>query len=171
MRVQVGHGFVASRLINLKRLAHLRSLDLTGAQLHHAVINPMEYLPSNLEELCLEGLHGPLPHFKVLTNLTRLKLSGRAVDDQDYFGQLKLLNKLIDVEAAGIFTDAGLEFLKGLKKLERLTLKCDQITDAGLDHLAGLSALRELQPSGAKLTAEGVSRLQQALPKCTIRRK
>ena len=36
-------------------------------------------------------------------------------------------------------TDAGLEHLRGLTKLQRLNLSFTEVTDAGLDHLKGLT--------------------------------
>ena len=40
--------------------------------------------------------------------------------------------------------------------------------DAGLEHLAGLKNLESLALSDTRLTDEGVKKLQQALPNCTI---
>jgi len=37
-------------------------------------------------------------------------------------------------------------------------------------HLQGLSQLKELWLTGTKVTAQGVKKLQQVLPKCTIYR-
>ena len=39
-------------------------------------------------------------------------------------------------------TDAGLEHLKGLSRLQELYLDGTQVTDAGLEHLKGLSQLK-----------------------------
>ena len=45
-------------------------------------------------------------------------------------------------------TDAGLEHLKGLTKLEELYLAGPQVSDAGLEHLKGLTSLQHLYLSG-----------------------
>lgn len=61
--------------------------------------------------------------------------------------------------------DSGLEHLKGLSKLEQLSLDYTLITDAGLAHLEGLTGLKVLY-----LIGTGVERLQAALPDCKITR-
>jgi len=50
----------------------------------------------------------------------------------------------------------------------QLDLKGTRATDAGLKHLAGLGKLKELDLTGTQVTADGVGRLQKALPKCKI---
>jgi hypothetical protein len=65
-------------------------------------------------------------------------------------------------------TDAGLENLKVLTRLQRLYLREAQITDAGLEHLKGLNRLKTLDLTLTHVTDEGVRKLQQALPDCTI---
>ena len=65
-------------------------------------------------------------------------------------------------------TDAGLEHLGSLTKLERLMLDDIPITDAGLEHLKGLTGLRELTLLDTKVTDEGVEKLRKALPNCQI---
>ena len=65
-------------------------------------------------------------------------------------------------------SDAGLEHLKGLPRLQSLVLTGTKVSDAGLKHLKGLTQLRYLDLSGTKVTAAGVKRLQQALPNCLI---
>ena len=68
-------------------------------------------------------------------------------------------------------TDARLEHLKGLENLRWwLYLNGTNVTDAGLEHLTGLSNLEALDLTGTRVTAEGVKKLQQALPNCKISR-
>jgi hypothetical protein len=80
-------------------------------------------------------------------------------------------------------TDAGLEHVNGLTQLKTLELG-NQITDAGLERLTGLHQLRELYLVSSMLrgcpdyvtrdyvnphvTDDGVKKLQQALPNCTV---
>jgi hypothetical protein len=60
-------------------------------------------------------------------------------------------------------TDAGLEHLKGLPKLEILHLirTDDCVTDKGLEHVAAIPKLRELLLSHAAVTADGLAHLKK----------
>lgn len=49
-----------------------------------------------------------------------------------------------------------------------LSIEDTPVTDAGLAHIKQLEGLRELRLRGAKVTAQGVQQLQQALPKLRI---
>ena len=53
---------------------------------------------------------------------------------------------------------------------DHLGLTGNRITDAGLEHLRTLAQLGVLDLGYARVTDEGVQKLQQALPKCEIRR-
>ena len=66
-------------------------------------------------------------------------------------------------------TDAGLANLTGLIHLSSLRLGATKVTDAGLVHLKGLHAL-ELLDLNAAVTDAGVRGLEEALPKCKVRR-
>ena len=44
------------------------------------------------------------------------------------------------------------------------------MTDAGLEHLRGLTKLQSLNLEGTLVTAAGVKKLQNALAKCAIQR-
>ncbi len=57
-------------------------------------------------------------------------------------------------------TDAGLEHLKGLTKLETLFLHKTKVTDAGLVHLKGLNNLTGLLLTGTKVTDAGLVHLK-----------
>ena len=72
--------------------------------------------------------------------------------------------------AIGCDASAGLEHLKGLTKLGYLNLWSTKVTDAGLVHLEGLTNLKGLNLRKTQVTDAGVEKLQQALPKCKIRR-
>ena len=61
-------------------------------------------------------------------------------------------------------TDAGLQHLAGLTRLEWLELSQTQVTDAGLQHLAGLTGLRRLDLSQTQVTDAGVAALRKAKP-------
>lgn len=59
---------------------------------------------------------------------------------------------------------------KTSKSLTALQSRLDQanVTDACVRHLAELTQLQRLDLTGTKVTAEGVAKLQQALPNCEI---
>lgn len=80
-------------------------------------------------------------------------------------GQLKRLSL-----ARTQLTDDGLKYLIGLKQLRVLDLNHTQVTDAGLKYVSELNQLQELSLVGTKVTDAGVTKLQQALPNCDIRR-
>jgi hypothetical protein len=51
-----------------------------------------------------------------------------------------------------------------------LGIEDTQITNAGLEYLSGLRELRRLERDGTELTDPGVDKSQRALPGCSIRR-
>ncbi len=65
-------------------------------------------------------------------------------------------------------TDAGLEHLVGLTRLQRLNLGYTGVSDTGLKRLKGLTELRSLGLARTSVTDAGVSDLQKALPKVNI---
>jgi Leucine Rich Repeat (LRR) protein len=66
-------------------------------------------------------------------------------------------------------TDAGLKHVRELAGLEYLNLRGTGITDAGLSHLTTLSNLEDLHAWETNVTPEGIRKLQEILPNCTIR--
>jgi internalin A len=60
--------------------------------------------------------------------------------------------------------------MKDFPFLRRLRLSDTPITDAGLIHLRECRKLEELRLTGTRVSDAGVRDLQQALPKCLIRR-
>ena len=65
-------------------------------------------------------------------------------------------------------TDAGLEHLLGLGRLQFLTVFDTKVTYAGLVRLKGLKELQTLRLKYNTLTDQEVVKLQEALPKCKI---
>jgi len=64
--------------------------------------------------------------------------------------------------------DEALRVVRKLPKLRSLDLRDTCVTDAGLGHLKGLSQLETLVLTNTRVTAEGIRRLQQALPDCRV---
>jgi len=93
---------------------------------------------------------------------------------QGPFGEAELehLKGLTKIEYLSLsytqVTDAGLVHLGGLTNLKWLNLSHTQVTDAGLVHLKGLTNLEFLHLSYTQVTDEGVKKLQEALPNCYI---
>jgi hypothetical protein len=65
-------------------------------------------------------------------------------------------------------TDAGLRRLGELTELETLVLDGTQVTDACLPHLSGLSKLRHLDLRGTRISADGIAKIQLALPDAEV---
>ncbi len=80
---------------------------------------------------------------------------------------LRELNKLT-LTHNHFLQDEFLAPLADLPELTYLTLHGTPVSDDGLTHLAGCQQLRILRLTATHVTAEGVAKLQQALPKCTI---
>ncbi len=93
-----------------------------------------------------------------------------AVLDDDFFNDVVSVNMGSPSEENSV-ADGDLECLVQLPQLKSLFfhyLNKPKITDAGLGHLRGLTHLQYLDIQGTAVTAEGVARLQQALPNCKI---
>jgi hypothetical protein len=132
--------------IHLKKLVKVNWLDLGSSQVTDAGLEHLRGL-TELRELILnftQVTDAGLEHLKGLTNLEALWLGNTQV------------------------TDAGLEHLKGLPNLDHLGLSNTQVTDAGLEHLKTLTNLERLELEHTDVTGEGMTRLQQALPNCSI---
>lgn len=102
-----------ARLVHLKVLTDLQSLDLRGAQVTDAGLAHLEGL-AKLRELDLKGIpvtDAGLVHLRGLLNLQMLNLSGTQV------------------------TDTGLVHLQGLSNLQILDFSGTQVTEAGRKEL------------------------------------
>lgn len=149
-----GRSVTDAELECLKGFTSLKRLDLTAAQqddttqVSDAGLDCLSHL-TQLEELYLTFTaftDTALEHLKGLTKLRRLSLFGTKV------------------------TDTGLGHLTGLPNLVELWLSDTRVTDAGLQHLKGLPQLERLWLDNTQVSDAGVAKLQQALPKCEIRR-
>jgi hypothetical protein len=127
----------------------------------------------NVDELCLDetqATDATLEDVSRLTEIGSLELGKTQITDAG----LVHLKRITDLRCLSLkntrITDAGLERLKALTHLRSLDLRDTPITDAGLEHLRGLTELKDLELCETKVTAQGVKRLQEALPKCKIKR-
>jgi hypothetical protein len=61
-------------------------------------------------------------------------------------------------------TDAGLDRLKGLARLETLNLAGTRATDDGMGRLTGLARLKGVNVTFTRVTLAGIGRLERVLP-------
>ena len=87
----------------------------------------------------------------------------RALFGDDFFFDV------VAVESdSGSLGDDEASDLKALENLVHLDVSLTQITDAGLEHLEGLTKLEWLSLIDTQVTPEGVKKLKKALPECVI---
>lgn len=79
------------------------------------------------------------------------------------------LRELMLVGCAAV-TDCGLAHLRDLCSLESLLIEAVPITDAGLIYLQALPSLRSLNLRTTGVTLDGLNRLKESLPACTVSR-
>jgi hypothetical protein len=103
-----------------------------------------------------------------LTSLEELHISNTQVTDAGlvYLKDLKKL-RMLSVDYSKV-TEAGLVHLKEHANLEVLLLNNTRVTDAGLAHLKGLNNLSSLILINTQVSKAGVNELQAALPDCRI---
>jgi len=107
--------------------------------------------------------------FFALERVSFVTVGGKRMGDED----MRAVKEFYDLHSLFLpeneITDEGLAQLTGLAKLWVLDLKHNrQITDAGLIHLARLANLNTLVLVGTQVTDEGVEKLEEELPNCTI---
>jgi hypothetical protein len=87
----------------------------------------------------------------------------------DWMPYVVAFRQLAGLSLAGTaVTDAGLRRLGELTDLETLVLDGTQVTDACLPHLSGLSKLRHLDLRGTRISADGIAKIQLALPDAEV---
>jgi hypothetical protein len=163
---------VDAALVHLEGLNQLRELSLSGTRITNDGLEHIEGL-NQLKVLSLgdtEITDAGLEHLEGLNQLRGLDLGATKVTDAG-LGSIKRLTQLQDLNLDGTkVTDAGLRNLQGLSELRKLGLWGTEVTDAGLENLRGLSQLEflNLDSTGIMHYEDGVKKLKQALPNCTI---
>jgi hypothetical protein len=151
----------AEDLQSLRRLNHLRSLDLSGLNLlREDDLAPIAGLVE-LEEL---DLSRQLPTAEV--GFVPTPLGDGVLDHVKGLTRLKTLGLANDR-----ITDAGLPKLANLQALEMLDLDGTLVTNAGLDALVGLKGLKTLHVEKTRVTRKGATRFQQKRPDVEVIRE
>ena len=157
-----------SQLKNLRLLSIGSNPKITDAGLRH--IGAL----TGLETFRISGCQitdAGLAQLQGLTNLKSLSISqcpgitGSGLVHLQRATQLRALR----LEEDGI-EGGELKHLSSFRKLKRLSLGDMQAGRDDLGHLTGLGNLEALSLSGATVSEAAISRLQQALPNCRIRR-
>jgi hypothetical protein len=115
-----------------------------------------------------EGTGASLAHLRGLTSLHELDLHDgqTSPDGAKHVGGLKSL-RILRVYGGAYQDDDVMEIAK-LASLESLVLHTPRLTDTGLQHLSSLKRLRRLEVMGTKVSAAGVARLKEALPRLEV---
>ncbi len=102
-------------------------------------------------------------------NLPEHKAAGLPRLTDRTIGRLKGMRRLEDLSMVGQnVTDAGLESLVGLERLEQLNLDGNEITDAGLKTLLKLKNLKSISLAETAVTAEAARDFEVARPGVAI---
>jgi hypothetical protein len=147
------------RITRLPALAHLQKLvELT---LWFPLCDGVILDASQVTRLWSLSIYDPDTRSDESTNVSAAALR--------QLGNLRQLEKL---EMQGVAaSDEHFAFLADLPQLRTLNLLAgNKVTDAGLEHFRTLKNLEELGLCPDDGTDEGIARLQEALPKCNIRR-
>jgi Leucine-rich repeat (LRR) protein len=97
-----------------------------------------------------------------IASIRKLRIMSTVLDDSD----LARLARFTALEELAVYcpysaTGQWLLYLKALKNLRKVTLKCSKIDD-GLEHICALPTLRELKVHGIGLTDSGLTHLKGA---------
>jgi hypothetical protein len=164
----------SQQLMFLTKLDQLESLDLRKTNVDDAALKHLSQLNS-LRILKLEYnqqlTDKALEHIAGLTQLSELDLAFVPVTDQsiESLTQLTSLTKLYLYGT--LISDEGLRRLPELSELEVLYVGRDEgaeISDASLEILTARQSLKTLGIPGTRFSPEGIQKLRDELPNCTL---
>jgi hypothetical protein len=148
-----------------------------------AVLLRANHLDAALAELCeLRGLRQVTMHHPGLTDAQLQQVCALPglrtlvfIDCPITDARLKIVARVRELRTLSLYevdiTNEGLAELTVLRNLRSLHINGAAISDVGLRHIEWMQGLRCVDLTGCrKVTEEGVAHLQQALPKCEIRR-
>jgi len=164
----------SQQLMFLTKLSQLESLDLRKTNVDDAALEHLSQLNS-LRILKLEYnqqlTDKALEHVAGLTQLSELDLAFVPVTDHsiESLTQLTSLTKLYLYGT--MISDEGLRRLPDLPELEVLYVGRDEgaeISDASLEILTARQSLKTLGIPGTRFSADGIQKLREVLPNCTL---
>jgi Leucine-rich repeat (LRR) protein len=155
----MNHDVTDEQLSVLEKLAHLRSLNISGTWVTGEGIATLSKFKS-LRSLSLGNTEISDTHLSVLKDLKglrKLSLSGTRISDagMTHLRHLTLLSE-IDVSNTAV-TDEGIKHLRDLRNLSRVSLTGTKLTDAGLEHLRELPWIETLDVSETAVTDDGLA--------------
>ena len=102
--------------------------------------------------------------------LRKLYLGWTNVSDAglEHLKRLKDLRTLDLRAVSGGISDAGVEKLRGLVRLESLNLYKSDVTDAGLEHLKGMKKLERVFLQETQVTDAGIEKLKKTFPNLVV---
>lgn len=159
-------------LLHLARAKHLTFLQIGSKKLTETGFAHLTGLKS-LNKLSLilaepQITDANLSHIANIKQLAWLSINATNVSS-DSLARIVKLPKLIILDIDSPFiTDADLELLKTANELLLFSLNDANVTDAGLTHLAKMTRLSGVTVSGTRVTAEGESKLRNALANCVV---
>jgi len=168
-------------LEHLSHVTTLESLDVGFAQITDVGLDRLTPLQS-LKELAIGGnklTDAGLQALRQLTGLTSLSLGGSQRTDSGLWSisltelgldAMTTLRELRELRLDGMPVSVRwLEKLKGLTKLERLSLQgCKRLGDDAVPVLISWPALRVLDLKGTAMTEKGLAELRRAKPNAQI---
>jgi internalin A len=168
-------------LEHLAGIPTLESIDIGFAQFTDSGLQNLALLP-RLRELSIGGnklTDVGMQFLRQLPGLTYLDVSGAQRTDSGLWSvsmtetsmeSIATLQNLHELRLGGApVSSRWLEKLKGLKKLERLSLQDSRrLGDDAAPLLATFASLRWLDLNGTAMTEKGVAQLEAQLPQCKI---
>ena len=162
-------------LTNLKKAPQIGALDVFDAtHCTETGFSALKQLP-NLRKLTLgkSALSaGSVNTIGQCTELRTLYLPSSGLTDTELAG-LKNLTHLeaLDISDNLQVTDKGMAIVKGLERLQLLTLGKTGITDKGLMELKSLDGLRTLHVGGTKVTGDAADKFADEMPNLRVVRR
>jgi hypothetical protein len=164
----------SQQLTFLTKLSQLEALDLRktnvddAALSHVSQLNTLRILKLEYNQLLTDK---GIEKIAGLNQLSELDLAFVPVTDQsiESLAQLKSLKKLYLYGT--LISDEGLRHLPELPELETLYVGRDEgaeISDASLEILTARQSLKTLGIPGTRFSAEGIQKLRDELPNCTL---